>query len=196
MAKKHERTLARRMAVQALYQGEITGVAIDQLASTDTELPDCGALPSYAVELLASTQAHMAEIDDCISEASKNWKLSRMPVVDRAILRCAICEMLFIDDVPVRVAINEAVELAKAFGGEDESAGFVNGVLGRVARSGESGDASAPCSGRGAGPSQRGSEAGQLHAPASSEGASSGASDPAAEVGAGADQVEGGILHG
>lgn len=170
MAKKHERTLARRMAVQALYQSEITGEAINQLASPDTKLPDSGALPDYAVDLLESMQAHMAEIDDCISEASKNWTLSRMPVVDRAILRCAICEMLFIDDVPVRVAINEAVELAKAFGGEDESASFVNGVLGRVARAGESGGTSVPCSEHGVGLGQPGSEVGRLHAMASSEG--------------------------
>ena len=196
MAKKHERTLARRMAMQALYQSEITGETIDQLASTDTELPDCGALPDYAVDLLESMQVHMVEIDDRISEASKNWTLSRMPVVDRAILRCAICEMLFIDDVPVRVAINEAVELAKAFGGEDESASFVNGVLGRIARSGEPGGTSAPCSGSGAGPSQLGPEAGQHHAPASPEGISDDASDPVVEVSADADQVKEEVLHG
>ena len=58
-----------------------------------------------------------------------------MPMVDRAILRCAVCEMLFVDDVPVKVCINEAVELAKDFGGEDESASFVNGILGNIARS-------------------------------------------------------------
>lgn len=138
MAKKHERTLARRMVVQALYQSEITGVAIDQLANPTTELPEYGALPAYAVTVLDAVQQHRAEIDARISKASKNWALSRMPVVDRAILRCALCELLFIDDVPVKVCINEAVELAKEFGGEDESASFVNGVLGRIARSEES----------------------------------------------------------
>ena len=139
MAKKHERTFARRMAVQALYQSEITGEGIGHVASEQTVLPDNGALPAYSVELLCAVQEHLDEIDARISEASKNWALSRMPIVDRAILRCAICEMLFIDDVPVKVCINEAVELAKEFGGEDESASFVNGILGRIARSGDSG---------------------------------------------------------
>ena len=57
-----------------------------------------------------------------------------MPVVDRALLRLAVYEMVYVDDVPVSVAINEAVELAKIYGGEDESSRFVNGVLGRIAR--------------------------------------------------------------
>ena len=61
-----------------------------------------------------------------------------MPVVDRAILRIAVYEMLYVDEVPVSVAINEAVELAKMYGGEDESSRFVNGVLGRIARAEES----------------------------------------------------------
>ena len=57
-----------------------------------------------------------------------------MPVVDRALLRLAVYEMVYVDDVPVSVAINEAVELAKVYGGEDESSRFVNGVLGRISR--------------------------------------------------------------
>ena len=60
-----------------------------------------------------------------------------MPIVDRAILRAAVCEMYWFDEIPVSVSINEAVELAKAFGGEDESARFINGVLGRLSRADE-----------------------------------------------------------
>ena len=63
-----------------------------------------------------------------------------MPVVDRALLRLAVYEIVYVDDVPVSVAINEAVELAKAYGGEDESSRFVNGVLGRIARTLEGAD--------------------------------------------------------
>ncbi len=135
MAKTHERMLARRMAVQALYKSEIMDWEIGQVASPETIIPDSGALPPYAVSLLLCVQEHITEIDELISGASKNWSLDRMPMVDRAILRCAVCEMLFVDDVPVKVCINEAVELAKDFGGEDESASFVNGILGNIARS-------------------------------------------------------------
>lgn len=134
MARKHERSLARRMAVQALYQSEITGTDLSEMAGNTTIIPDGGVLPEYAVSLLAEIKDHAEEIDDRISEASENWSLSRMPIVDRAILRASVCEIYFIDDVPVSVSINEAVELAKEFGGEDESSRFVNGILGRIAR--------------------------------------------------------------
>ncbi len=134
MARKHERSLARRMAVQALYQSEITGTDLSDMAGNATIIPDGGVLPEYAVSLLAEIKDHAEEIDDRISEASENWSLSRMPIVDRAILRASVCEIYFIEDVPVSVSINEAVELAKEFGGEDESSRFVNGILGRIAR--------------------------------------------------------------
>ena len=134
MARKHERSLARRMAVQALYQSEITGTDLSDMAGNATIIPDGGVLPEYAVSLLAEIKDHAEEIDDRISEASENWSLSRMPIVDRAILRASVCEIYFIEDVPVSVSINEAVELAKEFVGEDESSRFVNGILGRIAR--------------------------------------------------------------
>ena len=74
----------------------------------------------------------MKRIDDIIEDISENWVLSRMPLVDRSILRLAAYEMLYRDDVPDSVSINEAVEMAKVYGGEDSSK-FVNGVLGRIA---------------------------------------------------------------
>ena len=122
------------MAVQALYQSEITGTDLSDMAGNATIIPDGRVLPEYAVSLLAEIKDHAEEIDDRISEASENWSLSRMPIVDRAILRASVCEIYFIEDVPVSVSINEAVELAKEFGGEDESSRFVNGILGRIAR--------------------------------------------------------------
>ena len=122
------------MAVQALYQSEITGTDLSDMAGNATIIPDGGVLPEYAVSLLAEIKDHAEEIDDRISEASENWSLSRMPIVDRAILRASVCEIYFIEDVPVSVSINEAVELAKEFGGEDESSRVVTGILGRIAR--------------------------------------------------------------
>ena len=132
-AVQQERPIARRCALQALYTAEICGESPSRIIEGDTFL---GEEPSdYAVMLVQRCEAHRAGIDKQLTSSSENWSLARMPVVDRCILRMAVCEMLYVDDVPVSVSINEAVELAKSFGGEDESPRFVNGVLGRIARS-------------------------------------------------------------
>ena len=98
-------------------------------------MADDGPLPAYACDLLRAIEEHKSDIDSHLKATSENWALERMPVVDRSILRLATCEMMYVDDVPLSVSINEAVELAKDFGGEDDSPRFVNGVLGRIATS-------------------------------------------------------------
>jgi N utilization substance protein B len=87
---------------------------------------------AFARELVTRTAAHRAEIDDLLQTASRNWRGDRMARVDRNILRLAACELRHAPDMPVKVVINEAVELAKAFG-TGESAAFVNGILDRIA---------------------------------------------------------------
>ena len=93
-----------------------------------------GAPTDYAVEILEGVSEHQDHIDELLGSVSQNWVVSRMPLVDRNILRVATWEILYGDaeQVPPSVAINEAVELAKVFGGDDSSK-FVNGVLGRIA---------------------------------------------------------------
>lgn len=86
----------------------------------------------YLTERIQSIVGHLAEIDQILSEAASGWKLNRMSKVDLTILRLAVFEMRFDEEIPVKVAINEAVELAKKFGG-DESPGFINGVLAKLA---------------------------------------------------------------
>jgi N utilization substance protein B len=86
----------------------------------------------FAERLVSTTRARLAEIDDAIQSASRNWRLDRMSRVDRNILRLATCELRHSPDVPVKVVINEAVELAKKFGTADSPA-FVNGILDRIA---------------------------------------------------------------
>ena len=136
MSNVSERILARRAAVQILYQSEISGVPADKLLDGGL-VPEEAKANDYARELVCGVSAHRAELDRAIGESSQNWAIDRMPVVDRSILRLAIYEMRYVDDVPRSVTINEAVELAKAFGGEDDSHRFVNGILGRLARQGE-----------------------------------------------------------
>ena len=87
---------------------------------------------AYLTTRFHSVVEHLEEIDQILSEASSGWKLNRMSKVDLSILRLAVYEMKFDEDIPVKVAINEAVELAKIFGG-DESSGFINGVLAKLA---------------------------------------------------------------
>lgn len=96
------------------------------------ELPVEPPAQAFARELVAAAVARADEIDQLISTASKNWRIDRMSRVDRNILRLGACELIAFRDVPVKVAINEAVELAKRFGTAESSA-FVNGVLDRIA---------------------------------------------------------------
>lgn len=134
-SRRHERTAARQSALQVLYTSEIKGTRPSDLLDSGLVLEDDGkSLSDYAIGLIEGVDEKMLPIDVRLNSTSENWKLNRMPIVDRCILRLATYEMLFVDEVPVSVAINEAVELAKDFGGEDESPRFVNGVLGRIAR--------------------------------------------------------------
>lgn len=153
---QHEHTRARREVLQVMYQSEFTGTSygdlVDDTGATamlliperpegveDNDLIGEQLAP-YAAELLRGIVAHLDEIDGWIADTSENWALERMSSVDRNIIRLAAYEIACCDDIPTGVAINEAVEMAKAFGG-DESPKFVNGVLGRIASRFEESDA-------------------------------------------------------
>jgi len=126
------RRKARIIALKALY--EMDTVAHQPEDILMRLLEEAAAPPdveAFARELVTSVLAHEKEIDDVIRQKAPAWPLEQVAVVDRNILRLAIFEILLDNRVPVRAAINEAVELAKAFGGES-SPKFVNGVLGAV----------------------------------------------------------------
>ena len=142
-AKRHERTFARRRTVQVLYTSEIQNERPSVLLDTGRCIDEDGPLSEYALMLIDGVEMHRDVIDDYLESASENWALSRMPIVDRTILRLATFEMVYVNDVPISVSINEAVELAKDFGGEDDSPRFVNGVLGRIAKKLEADEAEA-----------------------------------------------------
>ncbi|OQA72397.1 MAG: hypothetical protein BWY35_01440 [Firmicutes bacterium ADurb.Bin248] len=95
---------------------------------------------AYAQEVLSGIREHAEEIDALIRELAINWSIERMPRVDLSILRVAIYEMLYLDDIPESVSINEAVELAKRFGGERSSA-YINGMLGTLSKRRAKGEA-------------------------------------------------------
>ena len=127
------RSAARRKALQILFQSDITGQDYEYILSEGFCIDEVGVPCDYTRQLLKGVKTHGREIDELITHISEHWSLERMPLVDKSILRLATFEMLFIDEIPYSVSINEAVELAKCFGGEDESSRFVNGVLGKIA---------------------------------------------------------------
>ena len=131
----------RAAALQMLYQWEVGRLTIPQVAQTfwrigEAEAPDERA-QARAHALAAGTVEHLAAIDHALEDASRNWRLERMPVLDRLILRLGIYELLYEPATPPAVVIDEALELARRFSA-DEAVGFVNGVLdavkGRVER--------------------------------------------------------------
>jgi N utilization substance protein B len=123
---------AREIAIQALYEVDTTGhdknVVVNHLL-TEKVLDDEHV--GFARDLIAGVLDHKKEIDEKITTFAKVWPLPQMSAIDRSILRLAIFEILIDNRVPVKVAINEAIELAKTFGGES-SPKFINGVLGSV----------------------------------------------------------------
>jgi len=125
------RSKARKRAVDVLYAADLRGRSrLEQLA----EEVSAGQPPvnDYTARLVEGVDAHSAEIDRLIDTHATGWSLERLPDVDRAILRMAVFELLWEDDVPDPVVIDEAVQLAKSLSTED-SPGFVNGVLGAIA---------------------------------------------------------------
>jgi N utilization substance protein B len=130
------RRTGRAYALQLLYARDgdpatdVAGAAARW--SDELELDVDPAAQAFARELVAAASERGKELDEMITSASKNWRIERMSRVDRNILRLGACELVAFRDVPVKVVINEAVELAKRFGTAESSA-FVNGVLDRIA---------------------------------------------------------------
>jgi transcription antitermination protein NusB len=131
------RTRARGWALQALYAWEQRGgaaeMAIPVLQELFANLRVSPANRPYAEILVRLVGTNLARIDAAIIEALTNWRMERLAVVDRAILRLGTAEMMFVDDVPPRLVIREMVQLAEKYG-THESARFVNGVLDAVMR--------------------------------------------------------------
>ena len=124
------RSKARKRAVDVLYEADVRSG--DPLTLLRERLADeTPPVPEHAVRLVEGVAEHAARIDALIDAHASNWSLDRLPDVDRAILRMAVFELLWADDVPDAVVIDEAVELAKALS-TDDSPGYVNGVLGAI----------------------------------------------------------------
>ena len=127
-----KRRKARIIALKALYELDTVGHRPQEILSRLLEdNPAPADVAAFAEELVSGVLDHREQIDEVVSQKAPAWPLEQVAVIDRNILRLAIYEILIDNRVPVRAVINEAVELAKAFGGES-SPKFVNGVLGSV----------------------------------------------------------------
>jgi N utilization substance protein B len=127
------RRRAREAALQILYCVDLAGDTVERAERLHWEhLAASVEGREFASGLVHGYARHAAAIDEMIRKVSEHWRLERMPRVDRNILRLSAYELMFMPDVPRKVTLNEAVELAKRYGGEG-SPGFVNGVLDRIA---------------------------------------------------------------
>ncbi|MBS3918660.1 MAG: transcription antitermination factor NusB [Deltaproteobacteria bacterium] len=127
-----KRRRSREFALQVLYQFEITKQnalqAMVQLR--ENFMPEEGE-DEFAKQIVLGVMEHQREIDRLIEERSEHWRLDRMTIVDRNILRIAIFELLYCSEVPPKVTLNEAIDLGKRYGSE-ESGNFINGILDRI----------------------------------------------------------------
>jgi N utilization substance protein B len=129
------RSKARKQSLDLLYESDIRGKAsLDLLALRDVaeDGPDARPIRDYTKVLITGVDANKGKIDELISTYAQGWDMDRLPAVDRNILRLGIYELLWQEDVPDGVAIDEALALAKELS-TDESSGYIHGVLGRIA---------------------------------------------------------------
>ena len=127
-----KRRRAREYALQLLFQHDFApGVEIDY-ESFWADKDEDDSVKIFARSIVVGTLAHIEEIDAAISAAAEHWEMGRMAAVDRNILRAGVYELMFAPDIPPKVAINEALEVAKKFSSQD-SAPFINGILDRIA---------------------------------------------------------------
>jgi len=130
------RHLSRSIAMQSLYEWDFSEKRPDLTKTIEKNLKEFGPSledPGFVWQLVTGVVQHLQEIDEIIEKAAPEWPLEQITIVDRNVLRIGLYELLFGDReaVPPKVAINEAIELAKSFGGES-SGKFINGVLGTV----------------------------------------------------------------
>ena len=125
----HRRSRARELAMQVLYQLDVQGPSLlERLSDFFKDACEDEKVRKLATEWIGATWSNLACCDELISSAAIKWELSRLSLVDKSILRLAAYELKFCPDIPPKVTINEAIELAKKFSSE-QSPGFVNGVL-------------------------------------------------------------------
>ena len=128
--KPKQKRQARIIALQAIYAKELRGSELDDTCDfmMDADKPPSNKVIKYGKQLSNLIFMHSKELDKLISSRSKNWDFDRITLIDKLILRMALAEMAYVDEVPPKVSIAEGVEIAKQFSTEDSSS-FINGIL-------------------------------------------------------------------
>jgi N utilization substance protein B len=129
------RSKARKQTLDFLYEADIRGLAAADLLTqrdVDEEAPEARPIREFTRYLISGVTSHKRKIDELIATYAQGWDMDRLPAVDRNILRLGIFEIVWSQDLPDGVAIDEALKLAKELSTE-ESAGYIHGVLGRIA---------------------------------------------------------------
>lgn len=123
------RRKAREVALQVLFQIDVSQVDVDEAVElfwNNFEAPE--NVREFSTHLIKGTHSQLTEIDELIKSCSENWSLDRMSKVDKNILRLAVFELVYCDDIPPKVTLNEAIDLGKYYGSEN-SGSFINGIL-------------------------------------------------------------------
>ncbi|MFH1825396.1 MAG: transcription antitermination factor NusB [Candidatus Firestonebacteria bacterium] len=127
-----ERRKARELALQMLFQIDFGGILLDDVVKSFLEeLNENESVKDFALSLVRGALENLDSIDDLIKERLQNWEFNRIANVDKNILRLAVYELLYREDIPVAVTINEAIEIAKEYSSH-ESGKFINGILDKI----------------------------------------------------------------
>ena len=127
---KNSRRKSREDAVVLLYQKDLLSKKLDMIL--EDEIFVGNKYDEFTLKLLRGVDENKIKIDKMIKEIVVNWTLDRIAIIDRNILRVAIYEMLFEEDIPLKVSVDEAIEIAKRLGQKDDTPKFINGVLGKI----------------------------------------------------------------
>lgn len=127
---KVARRKSRENAIILLYQRDLLDKKIDEII--ENNLLAGRKYDQFALKLTKGVDRYRKRIDEMIMDIVENWTLERIAIIDRNILRVAIYEMLYEDDIPLKVSIDEAIEIAKSLGQQEDTPKFINGVLGKI----------------------------------------------------------------
>lgn len=130
MVKTTKRRRSRVKAVILLYQSDLLNKGVVSIISSEMDFQK--RIDEFTIKLVMGVEKNKIEIDNQIRHVAENWTLNRISIIDRNILRMAIYEMLFEEDIPLKVSVDEAIEIAKILGQKDETPKFVNGILGKI----------------------------------------------------------------
>ena len=124
------RRKSRINAIILLYQNDLLGKDIREI--TENEVQIGNKIDDFTLKLVIGVDEHRKEIDNIVKEVVEHWSIERIAIIDRNIIRVAIYEMLYEDEIPLKVSIDEAIEIAKYLGEKKDTPKFVNGILGKI----------------------------------------------------------------